>query len=159
MGEIKAALVPELDVDEGDIRFEVLDSLHGLRSRCSNAYHGDPIEFEESACGFQELRVVVDDQTAQAHMASIGRSVRQRITATRVLRRGGHEVVTRIPTVDRKTGPSVRVHRVPAHIGPCSGRCFSCDGAACIVTRTGLGASSPRGMLVVSLRLCCGRPT
>src|SRR6266545_786188 len=52
--ELEAALVGEVDVHQRDVRLEVLGSSQRLRAGGGNPDHGDPLSFQETACGLHE---------------------------------------------------------------------------------------------------------
>ncbi len=81
--EIQAALAAEVDVDQRDVWMELLDASQRLGTARRHAYDRDPLKFQEASRSVQELRAVVDDQTAQRHGSRVPGAATQRIIASR----------------------------------------------------------------------------
>src|SRR6266545_2851113 len=80
--ELEAALVGEVDVHQRDVRLELLGSSQRLRAGGGNPDHGDPLSFQETACGLHEAGAVVDDEAAQSHAARIAGAAPRHIPAS-----------------------------------------------------------------------------
>jgi hypothetical protein len=70
-GEIETALGAEVDVDESDLRPQLLNSPDCLSARGRESDDGDSLTFEQVARSFREARLVVDDEAAQGHAPRI----------------------------------------------------------------------------------------
>src|SRR5580704_7967945 len=68
---LKAALLREHDVDEGEIRLELLGSAERLRRRHGDAHDGQALAFEENARSLEERPVVVHNQDPGRHRTSV----------------------------------------------------------------------------------------
>ena len=67
LGEIEAALLSKADVQEDDLRLELIDLLQRLGAGGSDADHVDPLTLEKSARRLEKGGAVVHDQAAQRH--------------------------------------------------------------------------------------------
>jgi DNA-binding NarL/FixJ family response regulator len=64
-GQLQAALAPQVDVEQGDVRAQLLGPPEGFGAAGGLADDHDPLAFQEPAGGVQEAVAVVDDQAAQ----------------------------------------------------------------------------------------------
>jgi hypothetical protein len=84
--EIEAALPAEIDVDEGDLRSQLLFALKRLSARGGDAHDANSLLLEEGPGGLEKGRAVVDDEAAQSrHALSIAAVMRARIEGSRNL--------------------------------------------------------------------------
>ena len=66
-GEVEAALVAEVDIDEHDVRLKLVGVPDRLGARRRHGHHLDPLALQERAGSLQEMGVVVDDQDSRGH--------------------------------------------------------------------------------------------
>ena len=81
--EFEATLVPECDVDEHDIRPKRRSLSQRVRTRRRDPRNREPFSLEERSSRPQEASIVVDDQTADGHPASVAGISSRRIAASR----------------------------------------------------------------------------
>src|SRR5438309_5784171 len=80
--EVEAAVDPEVDVHEDDVRLELFGALKPLAGCHGEAHHADPLPLQEGARSLHEEGVVVDDEAAQGHSSlSIALAPRAHIEA------------------------------------------------------------------------------
>ncbi len=65
--QVKAALRAELDVDEDDVRLQLVHLRDRVGARGGDAHDIDALAVEQQADHAQEVPVVVDDQAPKAH--------------------------------------------------------------------------------------------
>ena len=67
LGELEAALIAEIDVDEHDIGLLLGDLTQRFRGRRGRPQHIEVVPREARGRGLEEGLIVVHDQTAQSH--------------------------------------------------------------------------------------------
>jgi hypothetical protein len=72
---------PQRDVDQDDLRLELLDLPKRLVARRRHARDGQALSLEQHACGLEEGVIVVDDQNADRHQSSFATTAPARIAA------------------------------------------------------------------------------
>jgi hypothetical protein len=70
-GELEAALAAELDVQERDVRVELLGASERLRAGRRDPDHGNSLPLQKGAGRLQEVGAVIDDEAARSHAARI----------------------------------------------------------------------------------------
>jgi hypothetical protein len=80
--ELEAAFRPERDVDEDDIRPELLGSSSRFRGRRGNPRHAQSLPLEQSPRGVEKRRVVIHDEDPEGHATSVANDTPPRIAAS-----------------------------------------------------------------------------
>src|SRR5690242_6045980 len=81
-GEVKAAFVPEPDVDEDDVRSQRAGFPESLCDAGGNAHDGDALSLEQNPRRLKERIVVVNEQAPQRHTTIVAGRRRRRIAAS-----------------------------------------------------------------------------
>jgi hypothetical protein len=81
--ELEAALVPERDIDEHDIRPKRLGLSQRVCACRGHARDRQALSFEQRSGCLQEASIVVDDQTPDGHPISVAETSSRRIAASR----------------------------------------------------------------------------
>ncbi len=70
-GDVKAVLLAEIDVNEGDIRLHLATATACLGSRRHDVNDADPLAQEQLAGSLKEFMVVIDDEAPHGHDPSV----------------------------------------------------------------------------------------
>jgi hypothetical protein len=72
-------LAAEVDVEQGDVGFQLLDQVHGFAAVRGDADNSQSLTLQQAARGVDESLAVVHDQAAFGHSTTVVPSRRSRI--------------------------------------------------------------------------------